>query len=178
LINAETVRVEIASWYLSEHSISIAVANRWNAGVPVRVIGDRGALFEGDPTHTKFEFYWLANQGIPIRLRVNPTWYPEIMHWKAAILVGQNKVLFGSGNFAPTELAPVTATNYDDESEMVTDDPVLVGAFKTKFDRMWNDTTPEPSLCCRARRSFNPACRRASSSTPSSTQTGSGRSTS
>ena len=95
LINNETVRVDIASWYLSEHSISIAIANRWAAGVPVRIIGDRGALFEGDPTHTKFEFYWLANQGIPIRLRVNPTWYPEIMHWKAAVLAGQNKVLFG-----------------------------------------------------------------------------------
>jgi phosphatidylserine/phosphatidylglycerophosphate/cardiolipin synthase-like enzyme/regulation of enolase protein 1 (concanavalin A-like superfamily) len=148
LINAETVRVEIASWYLSEHSISIAVANRWAAGVPVRIIGDRGAIFEGDPLHTKKEFYWLASQGIPIRLRVNPTWYPEIMHWKAAILVGQNKVLFGSGNFAPTELAPVSATNYCDESEMVTDDPVLVGAFKTKFDVMWNDTTQEPSFCC------------------------------
>ena len=24
------------------------------------------------------------------------------------------------------------------------DDPALVNAFKTKFDRMWNDTTPEP----------------------------------
>jgi phosphatidylserine/phosphatidylglycerophosphate/cardiolipin synthase-like enzyme len=147
LINKETVRIDIGSWLLSEHSISIAVANRFNAGVPVRLIGDRVAIFESD-LHTKTEFYWLASQGVPIRLRVNPDWYPEINHWKAAILVGQNKVLFGSGNFAPTELAPVSSTNYDDESEMVTDDPVLVGAFKTKFDRMWNDTTQEPSFCC------------------------------
>jgi hypothetical protein len=143
-INQETVRLDISSWYLSEHSISIAIANRWAAGVPVRIIGDRAALFENDP-HTKAEFYWLANQGIPIRLRFNPTWFPEIDHWKAAIFVGQGLVEFGSGNFAPTELAPVSPTNYDDDSEMFTTDPVLVNAFLTKFDVMWNDTTVEPN---------------------------------
>src|SRR5437588_10799728 len=83
-INQENVRLDISSWYLSEHSISIAVANRFNAGVKVRIIGDRGSMFEADP-HTKAEFYWLASQGIPIRLRFNPSWFPEIDHWKAAI---------------------------------------------------------------------------------------------
>src|SRR5499427_8147381 len=82
-INQENVRLDISSWYLSEHAISIAIANRFNAGVKVRIIGDRGSIFEADP-HTKAEFYWLANQGIPIRLRFNPTWFPEIDHWKAA----------------------------------------------------------------------------------------------
>ncbi len=142
-INKETVGLDVSSWYLSEHAISIAIANRFAAGVPVRIIGDRGAIFEADP-HTKTEFYWLANQGIPIRLRFNPTWFPEIDHWKAAIFVGQNLVEFGSGNFAPTELAPVSSTNFDDDSEMFTTDPALVGAFLTKFDVMWNDTTTEP----------------------------------
>jgi len=109
-INAETVRLDISSWYLSEHSISIAIANRFAAGVPVRLMGDRGAIFEADP-HTKNEFYWLAYQGVPIRLRFNPTNFPEINHWKMALFVGQNIVEFGSGNFAPTELAPVSPTN-------------------------------------------------------------------
>jgi regulation of enolase protein 1 (concanavalin A-like superfamily) len=142
-INQETVRLDISSWYLSEHSISIAIANRFAAGVPVRIIGDRASLFENDP-HTKAEFYWLANQGIPIRLRENPTYFPEIDHWKAAIFVGQNVVEFGSGNFAPTELRPVSSTNYDDDSELFTSDPELVNAFKTKFDVMWHDTAVEP----------------------------------
>src|SRR5215831_8486707 len=142
-INQENVRLDISSWYLSEHAVSIAIANRFNAGVKVRIIGDRGAIFEADP-NTKREYYWLASQGVPIRLRFNPTWFPEIDHWKAAVFVGQNVVEFGSGNFAPTELAPFSSTNYDDESEMFTDDPALVNAFKTKFDQMWNDTTLEP----------------------------------
>src|SRR5258708_27318 len=62
-INAETVRLDISSWYLSEHAVSIAIANRFAAGVPVRLMGDRGAIFEADP-HTKNEFYWLAYQGV------------------------------------------------------------------------------------------------------------------
>src|SRR5712675_24448 len=93
-INAETVRLDISSWYLSEHAVSIAIANRFAAGVPVRLMGDRGAIFEADP-HTKNEFYWLAYQGVPIRLRFNPTWFPEINHWKMAIFVGQGVVEFG-----------------------------------------------------------------------------------
>jgi len=142
-INAETVRVDISCWYLTEHSISIALINKFHQGVPIRLIGDRGSIFEIDRL-TKNEFYWLANQGLPIRLRFNPTWYPEIDHWKMSIFVGQGLAAFGSANYTPFELAPVSSTNYKDETVLLTDDPTIVGAVKTKFDRIWNDTTPEP----------------------------------
>jgi phosphatidylserine/phosphatidylglycerophosphate/cardiolipin synthase-like enzyme len=141
-INAETVRLDISSWYLTDHSVSIAIANRFAAGVTVRIIGDRASPFENDP-HTKKEFYWLANLGVPIRLRVNPTWFPELNHWKMALFVGQNIVTFGSANFTPAELSPISTTNYVDDTVLFSDDPTLVNAFKTKFDVMWNDTTRE-----------------------------------
>ena len=50
-INQENVRLDISSWYLSEHSISIAIANRFAAGVPVRIIGDRGCDLRGRSEH-------------------------------------------------------------------------------------------------------------------------------
>src|SRR5262249_20566857 len=81
-INNANLRLDVSYWYLSEHSISIAIANRFHAGVNVRIIGDRGSIFEADP-HTKAEYYWLASQGVPIRLRVNPNYFPEIIHWKS-----------------------------------------------------------------------------------------------
>jgi PLD-like domain len=143
-INAETVRIDMSCWYLTEHAISIALINRFKAGVPVRLIGDRGSIFEIDPI-TKSEFYWLANQGLPIRLRFNPTWFPEIDHMKATVFVGQNLVSFGSANYTPFELAPASATNYKDESVLFSDDSAIVNAFKTRFDQLWNDTTPEPN---------------------------------
>jgi phosphatidylserine/phosphatidylglycerophosphate/cardiolipin synthase-like enzyme len=142
-INAETVRIDMSAWYLTEHAISIALVNRFRAGVPVRLIGDRGSIFEID-ANTRNEFYWLASQGVPIRLRYNPTWYPEIDHWKCTIFAGQNLVTFGSANYTPFELAPVSSTNYKDETVLFTDDPALVNAFRTKFDQYWNDTRAEP----------------------------------
>jgi hypothetical protein len=142
-IRAERVRIDMSIWLLTERSISIALVERVRAGVPVRLIGDRVSIFESDPL-TRREFYWLASQGVPIRLRSHPTWYPEINHWKATILVGQNTVAFGSANYTPFELRPASPDNYKDETVLFTDDPAIVNAFKTQFDRMWNDTTPEP----------------------------------
>jgi hypothetical protein len=142
-INAETVRIDMSAWYLSEHAISIALVNRFKAGVPVRLIGDRVGIFEND-RFTKREFYWIASQGVPIRLRYEPTFRPEIDHWKATIFAGQRLVSFGSANYTPVELAPVSPTNYKDETVMFSDDPAIVNGFRTKFDRMWNDTLPEP----------------------------------
>ena len=69
---------------------------------------------------------------MPIRLRYNPTWFPEIDHWKMTIFVGQNLVAFGSANYTPFELAPASSTNYKDETVLLTDDPALVNAFKTQ----------------------------------------------
>jgi hypothetical protein len=143
-INRETVRIDMGIWYLTERRISQALVDRFRAGITVRLIGDRASIFEIDP-HTKNEFYWLASQGVPIRLRYHPTSFPEIMHWKATIFVGQNLVAFGSANYTPFELAPVSATNYKDETVLVSGDPDLVNAFKARFDRIWNDTTVEPN---------------------------------
>src|SRR5688572_27915397 len=142
-INAETVRIDMSAWYLTEHSISIALVNRFNAGVDVRLIGDRGSIFEIDQ-FTRNEFYWLASQGVPIRLRYHPTWFPDINHWKATIFAGQNLATFGSANYTPFELAPSSATNYKDETVLFTTDASIVNAFRTKFDQFWNDTTAEP----------------------------------
>jgi len=142
-INAENVRIDVSAWYLTEHAISQALAAKHQAGVPVRVIGDRASIFEVDP-NTKAEFYYMANAGVPIRLRYNPTWFPEIDHMKMAIFRGQGVVEFGSANWTTYQLKPASSTNYSDETVMFTDDPELVNAFLTRFDRIWNDTTAEP----------------------------------
>src|SRR3954464_7776193 len=76
-INAENTRIDISAWYLTDSTVYAALLNRFRAGVQVRLIGDRGSIFEIDPGHEN-TFYYLASQGVPIRLRYNPTWYPEI----------------------------------------------------------------------------------------------------
>jgi hypothetical protein len=139
-ILAETVRVDIALWLLDDGDIMNAILNRRAAGVPIRVIGDRAGIFESDP-NTRASFERLANAGVAIRLRYNPTWFPEIMHWKCGIYVGQNQATIGSANWTSFELKPVSATNYKDEAVMLTDDSAIVQALMTKFDQFWADTT-------------------------------------
>jgi hypothetical protein len=138
-INAEQVRLDIATWYLNDGDLVIAILNKHRSGVPVRLIGDRGAIFEADP-QTRANFEYLAQNGVPIRLRYHPTWFPEIMHWKCGIFVGQRIVEFGSANWTTFELTPWSSTNFKDETAFFTDDPQLVNAFLTQFDIMWADT--------------------------------------
>jgi phosphatidylserine/phosphatidylglycerophosphate/cardiolipin synthase-like enzyme/predicted Rdx family selenoprotein len=142
-IKAEMVRVDIAVWLLDDGLITQTLIDKFRSGVPVRVIGDRAGLFESDP-HTRASFEQLAAAGIPIRLRYNPTWFPEIVHWKYGGFTGQGGAFIGSGNWTSFELAPVDSNNFKDETEMYTDDPAIVNALRTKFDQMWADVTNEP----------------------------------
>jgi hypothetical protein len=139
-IKNETVRVDVATWYLTQTEIVTALVNKFNSNVPVRVIGDRVSIFEIDP-NTRKQFERLANAGVPIRLRYNPTSFPSIMHWKCGIFVGQGVVEFGSANWTPFELKPASATNYKDEAAFITDDDALVNPFKTRFDEFWANTS-------------------------------------
>jgi hypothetical protein len=139
-INAETVRLDIGLWLLDDGLITQAIINRFQAGVQVRVLGDRVSLFESDP-HTRASFERLASAGIPIRLRYFPTDFPQIIHWKYGGFTGQNSAVIGSGNWTSFELKPVSTTNFKDETEMFTNDPTIVNALRTQFDKFWVDTT-------------------------------------
>jgi hypothetical protein len=139
-VKTEPVRLDIATWYLTDRHITAAIVQRFRAGLPVRIIGDRVSIFEIDPV-TRREFEFLATNGVPIRLRYHPTSFPSIMHWKCGIFVGLNTVEFGSANWTPFELVPVSPTNFKDETAMFTSDAALVNAFKARFDQMWADTT-------------------------------------
>jgi hypothetical protein len=139
-IKNENVRLDIGLWLLNDGEITTAIINKHLSGVPVRVLGDRAGIFESDP-NTRASFERLASYGVPIRLRYNPTWFPEIMHWKCGIFVGQVQATIGSANWTSFELRPVSATNYKDEAVLMTGDPSIVQALMTKFDDMWVDTT-------------------------------------
>src|SRR5262245_25967372 len=118
-INAEQVRVDIATWLLGDGDLQGAIVNKWKSGVQVRVIGDRASIFEGEP-NTRAAFEYLASNGVPIRLREYPRDVLQIMHWKAGIFVGQGVAEFGSGNYTTFELMPWTSWNFHDELAMFT----------------------------------------------------------
>ena len=138
-INAETERLDVAVWYLTQREVTQAIVNKHLSGVPVRVIGDRVSIFENDPK-TTIEFEYLASKGVPIVVRYIPTTFPQIIHWKASIFHSQDMVEFGSANYTAFELKPWSTTNYQDEVALFTKDVELLNAFKTQFDKYWADT--------------------------------------
>jgi len=133
-INAEKVRVDIGMWILVDGDITQTIINKHKSGVPVRVIGDRVTIFEQADKNTYNLFLAMANAGVPIRVRRQPTDFPAILHWKAGIFAGQGIVEFGSANWTTFELEPWSDTDFKDETAMFTDDPTIFHAFLTMFD--------------------------------------------
>ncbi len=87
-INAEQVRLDIATWYLNDGDLVIAILNKHRSGVPVRLIGDRGAIFEADPK-TRANFEYLAQERRSHSPAVSPDLVPrdhalEVRHFRRA----------------------------------------------------------------------------------------------
>ena len=75
MINAEQERLDIATWYLNDGEIAQAIVNKHLSGVTVRVIGDRGSLFEADP-NTRAWFEYLAKKWRPHSPAIPPHLVP------------------------------------------------------------------------------------------------------
>jgi hypothetical protein len=54
-IRAEKVRVDMSAWYLTDGEVVNALLAKHAEGVPIRLIGDRGSIFEID-IHSKNAF--------------------------------------------------------------------------------------------------------------------------
>src|SRR5215207_9310000 len=135
LIDAETVGIDVAFWFMQDSSYATKLINRFKAGVPVRVLVDPRA----NPTYAGNEavLTMLKDAGIPMRYKLGG----GILHWKMMLFVGQNKMEFSGANFSPSFFVPTTPnSNYIDEAIYFTDDPALLQSFKTKYDSLWIDT--------------------------------------
>ena len=136
LIQNEKVGIDVAFWFMQDSRYMNAIIQRWNAGVPVRILIDPRA----NPTYVGNDQMIAGFQqaGIPLRKRTAS----GILHWKFMLFAGQNTVEFGSANYSPDAFVPVSPyTNYVAETVFYTDDPAVTNSFKTEFDDAWTDTT-------------------------------------
>ena len=136
LIDNERIGIDVGFWFMEDQRYVSHLINRWNAGVPVRVLMDPRA----NPTYplNKTSLDTLQAAGIPMVKKTAG----GIMHFKMMLFAGQNTVEFGSANYSPNAFVPVTPyTNYVSETIFFEDDPAIVNSFKTKFDNLWTDGT-------------------------------------
>ncbi|HWP43146.1 MAG TPA: phospholipase D-like domain-containing protein, partial [Blastocatellia bacterium] len=135
LIDAETVGIDVAFWFMQDTSYATKIINKWNAGVPVRILVDPRAnpIYSGNAQVLNM----FQAAGIPMRYNRSG----GILHWKMMLFAGQNKVEFSGANFSPDFFVPaVPFENYIDEVIYFTDDPDIVNSFKTQYDNIWTDT--------------------------------------
>ena len=136
-IDAETVGVDVAFWFMEDARYTSALQRRVAAGVPVRVIMDSRA----NPSYplNVDRLAELQTAGIPMRERFSG----GIMHWKMMLFAGQGVVQFSGANYSSDAWRPTgdPFTNYTDESIFFTSASSIVNSFRTKFDDLWMDTT-------------------------------------
>ena len=136
-INNETVGIDVSFWFMQDDRYAQAIIARWKAGVPVRVLMDTEAnpYYPGNAQILSE----LASAGIPMREKTGGT---GILHWKFMLFVGQNQLQFSGANYSAEAFVPQTPySNYVDEVIYFTDDPAIIGSFKTRYDDVWTDTT-------------------------------------
>jgi len=135
LIDAETQGIDVSFWFMQDSSYATKLINRFNAGVPVRVLVDPRA----NPTYPGNEdvLNMLKNAGIPMRYKLTD----GILHTKMMLFVGQNKLEFSGANYSGNFFVPdAPYSNYIDEAIYFTDDVSLIQSFKTRFDDLWTNT--------------------------------------
>src|ERR1043165_7621497 len=135
LIDAETAGIDVAFWFMQDPSYATKLINKFKAGVPVRVLVDPRA----NPTYAGNEdvLNQLKAAGIPMRYKIGD----GIVHWKMMLFVSQNKLEFSGANYSGNFFVPdAPNSNYIDEAIYFTDDPSLIGSFKTKYDDVWTNT--------------------------------------
>ena len=84
LINNETQGIDVAFWFMEDSRYLTAIAARWRAGVPVRLLVDPRASATYPLNAGILEGFRTA--GVPMRQRVAS----GILHWKMMLFVGQN----------------------------------------------------------------------------------------
>jgi phosphatidylserine/phosphatidylglycerophosphate/cardiolipin synthase-like enzyme len=135
LIDAETQQIDVAFWFMQDHSYADKIIARYRAGVRVRLIVDP----RSNPTYAGNQQILDQFQaaGIPMRYKVDE----GILHNKLMIFSGQGKIEFSGSNYNDAFVPYTPYTNYQDEVIYFTDDPSLVNSFKTKYDDLWTNTT-------------------------------------
>lgn len=136
LIDAETVGIDVAFWFMQDTSYANKIIAKYNQGVRVRVLVDPRAnpIYSGNQQVLNM----LSAAGIPMRYNVSE----GILHWKMMLFVGQNKMEFSGANYSPAFFVPTKPyEDYIDEAIFFTNDPSLINSFKTRYDDLWTNTT-------------------------------------
>lgn len=113
--------IDISVFTISDNRLADAILASFQRGVNIRLITDNDkALDQGS------DIYRLVEAGLPVRMDASE----YHMHHKFAVI---DKSILVNGSFNWTR----SATDYNQENILVTDDPKLVRAYLDEFEKLW-----------------------------------------
>ena len=115
--------LDVSVFTISDDRLAEAIIEVYKRGIGVRIITDDDkALDQGSDIHR------LIDAGVPVRMDASE----NHMHHKFAI-IDKNILVNGSFNWTRS------ATDYNQENILVTDEPKLVTAYLAEFERLWQN---------------------------------------
>jgi phosphatidylserine/phosphatidylglycerophosphate/cardiolipin synthase-like enzyme len=139
LIKAETRRMDLLIFRVTSFEISDPLVEKVRAGLPVRIIFDRGSYNNpGYPNMTTVINNLWAAGGARGNLQLKATAHAGSMHIKS--LITPDAVTWGSGNISRSSSKAVRNCQtkyYQDEDLTVARDPALVAGVQRHFDKLW-----------------------------------------
>ena len=115
--------MDISVFTISDDRLSDAILAAHNRGIKVRLITDNDkAQDQGS------DIFRLIDEGIPVRMDNTE----NHMHHKFALV---DKSILANGSFNWTR----SATDYNQENILVTNEPKLVNAYLAEFESLWNE---------------------------------------
>jgi phosphatidylserine/phosphatidylglycerophosphate/cardiolipin synthase-like enzyme len=132
-ITAATATIDFAAYTLTHSGVIAALIQRAQAGVKIRLYLDRTELeaeARGNPQLSNSPLGPLLST-VNVQTKVKES--SILMHLKSYLVDGK-MLRDGSANFSPM------GESEQDNSMLLTDDPITIALFEAKFTAMWNRT--------------------------------------
>jgi hypothetical protein len=131
LYDAETVRIDVIMYKITEAGHADSMIRAVRRGVPVRIITEPTRYRSKDNVWQAYYLDKMYAAGVRIRDRAHD-WF---LHQKTTLLHSQMRTIFGSSNW--TNASNKTQYEHNDFST----DPAYFAWFRGIFDRKWSSTT-------------------------------------
>jgi len=128
--NAETQKIDVIMYRITDQRHTNAMIAAKNRGIPVRLITDPDQYRDASRLWDAWNVDRMYVAGIPIKMRA----HAGLNHQKLVLLHGQGMAIFGSSNWtSPSDKS-------QEEHNYFTDKSVLFTWLVNQFERKWNNS--------------------------------------
>ena len=130
--NAETQKIDVIMYRITDRRHTDAIINAVNRGIPVRLISEPKQY--RDPT--RLWHSWNIDRLYMAGVQIKHRKHAGLNHQKSVLLYGQRMTIFGSSNWTSP------SSDSQDEHNLFTRDTGIFQWFADQFERKWNNLAP------------------------------------